>query len=630
MDPNTPRPFREYALIHGYDPDWLLAYAQRHLASPPEDISAKVDHATVIHPLITQLRPNAIAAIHVANFKAFGPTPQRFPLAPITLVFGPNSAGKSSLMQALLYAQHSLLEGELDVTRPRGSGALVDLGGFAQCIHRHAENQNLIFGFEFAHHWRKLGPDAKPAIWWVTIGTRKDSTNPVVLSATLEVEGKTLLSTGGHNSNYLSDGTHRLQFGCYHPLFYKIINEFGQWCLGYAEWQLADDENLDYGYLIGRTTDDLEKLNVFIALDGLKPSGCSYANVSQSHSEVFNWDEQTKNSRIKQDYAEFLGEILSVMDHAVRVVGEAIDPFLREISYISSARVLPGRDYENLNTRDLNFPHNGGSAWDRLRSPEGTIVRQRLNRWFSDLARREKEEKKQGLAQYRFETSYDLNRNLVEGIIETEAQNYLMEKHEAHERARADSERDESFYFPFDQLDATDLKDRILKSIAEQRNATTNHRLQIIDARVGHPVTPADIGVGIQYLIPVLVEIYGGEKTTKIIEEPELHAHPALQAELGDALIEGALHTATGNRFIVETHSEHLILRILRRVREAYENSDADPASLPKVRPEDIAVVYAEPSAEGTILHHLKISGDGDFVDRWPSGFFTERADELF
>jgi predicted ATPase len=80
----------------------------------------------------------------------------------------------------------------------------------------------------------------------------------------------------------------------------------------------------------------------------------------------------------------------------------------------------------------------------------------------------------------------------------------------------------------------------------------------------------------------------------------------------------------------VETHSEHLILRILRRVREAYENSAAYPASLPKVLPEHIAVVYAEPSAEGTKLHHLKISADGDFIDRWPTGFFTERADELF
>ena len=52
---------------------------------------------------------------------------------------------------------------------------------------------------------------------------------------------------------------------------------------------------------------------------------------------------------------------------------------------------------------------------------------------------------------------------------------------------------------------------------------------------------------------------------------------------------------------------------------------------VPKLKPEDVAVVYFDPSPEGvTTVKHLRISEDGEFLDRWPRGFFTERDGELF
>ena len=57
--------------------------------------------------------PSMISELKIGNFKAFGPA-QTIPLRPITLVFGPNSAGKSSIIQSLLLARHIQDTGKVD------------------------------------------------------------------------------------------------------------------------------------------------------------------------------------------------------------------------------------------------------------------------------------------------------------------------------------------------------------------------------------------------------------------------------------------------------------------------------------------------------------------------------------
>ena len=90
--------------------------------------------------------------------------------------------------------------------------------------------------------------------------------------------------------------------------------------------------------------------------------------------------------------------------------------------------------------------------------------------------------------------------------------------------------------------------------------------------------------------------------------------------------IEGALGKRQ-NTFILETHSEHLILRLLRRIRETSENSL--PAGIPKIRPENVAVIYVNPKKEGAEVFEIPITEDGDFAKKWPDGFFPERTREL-
>lgn len=145
------------------------------------------------------------------------------------------------------------------------------------------------------------------------------------------------------------------------------------------------------------------------------------------------------------------------------------------------------------------------------------------------------------------------------------------------------------------------------------------------DRRTGKHVTSRDIGVGMSQLIPVLVLAKAAQSELIAIEQPEIHIHPALQAELGDVFIESALKQ--GNTFIIETHSEHLILRLLRRIRET---TAGELEGRPALTPADIAVLYVEPGEGGAKVTEIPVGTDGDFDRPWPNGFFAERTRELF
>ena len=143
----------------------------------------------------------------------------------------------------------------------------------------------------------------------------------------------------------------------------------------------------------------------------------------------------------------------------------------------------------------------------------------------------------------------------------------------------------------------------------------------------GRDLTFNEVGSGIGYVMPVLIESFRFSNKNKVVflQQPELHLHPALQANLTDVLIEASVD----KRIVAETHSEHMILRALKRVRQTKNKTLKDPSL--KLSADDIAVNYFEPMPDGsTKIHILRVSEDGDFLDRWPNGFFAERDQELF
>ena len=142
--------------------------------------------------------------------------------------------------------------------------------------------------------------------------------------------------------------------------------------------------------------------------------------------------------------------------------------------------------------------------------------------------------------------------------------------------------------------------------------------VRLIDTRRGKKVDVAlsDVGFGISQILPFVVQSLAGESQIITIEQPEVHIHPRLQADLGD-LLAAAIRRPRNHRFIIETHSEHLVLRMQRLIREG------------KLQPEDVSVVYVSRSEVGSSARRLHLDEDGDFVDEWPGGFFPERLNEL-
>lgn len=88
-----------------------------------------------------------LTALRIGNFKAFAAA-QRVPLRPITLVYGANSAGKSSILHALALAYHAVETGELDTQRTQIGGESIDLGGFRQYVHRRERERPVELAFE--------------------------------------------------------------------------------------------------------------------------------------------------------------------------------------------------------------------------------------------------------------------------------------------------------------------------------------------------------------------------------------------------------------------------------------------------------------------------------------------------
>ena len=126
----------------------------------------------------------------------------------------------------------------------------------------------------------------------------------------------------------------------------------------------------------------------------------------------------------------------------------------------------------------------------------------------------------------------------------------------------------------------------------------------------------SDVGFGISQLLPFIVQSLVSEKQIISIEQPEVHVHPKLQADLGDLLAE-AIKEPRQNRFIIETHSEHLILRLQRLVYKG------------EIKPEDVSIIYVSRGFEGAKAERLHLDEEGDFIDEWPNGFFLERLREL-
>jgi hypothetical protein len=122
-----------------------------------------------------------------------------------------------------------------------------------------------------------------------------------------------------------------------------------------------------------------------------------------------------------------------------------------------------------------------------------------------------------------------------------------------------------------------------------------------------------EIGFGASLVLPVLIAASMDVRGPLILEQPEVHLHPAAQSELSSMLCEVVRH----RQILVETHSEHLINRARIMVARG------------ELRPDDVSIVFVSRDSKGSHALNIQLDDKGQFSQPWPGGFFDERYLEM-
>lgn len=595
-----------------------------------------------------------INSLSLGNFKAFGPT-QRVPIKPLTLIFGANSAGKSSIIHGLLLSHHAMQTDNLDAHLLNISGESVDLGGFRQYVFGRDATRLVNIGLSFPANELSDHLDTSRSMMWgagrksedwknilgiastvgvvVNIGIKTDDFGRIVQGAAPELKAFevtidndsilrfALRPDGGAKSGYLLGG---------HPAIEAMIKAIVS---GYTLREVTEETELSSlrDYVYGLITD------LRLASGNFIPIGL--AERTKEKEKQFDFVAISKANRVNElknalelHFPQLFGELLA----GVRKVSEN---FVASLIYLGPLRSYPPRHLAFLRQHDNNWFAGGGYAWEVVKT--NSVVREQVNRWLSDpskLSTPYRLEVRNFIEAESLLQSFDVSK---EGSSREEYARFVVElfREWIEEQSQLDQSgfgeailptlRDNLKLYVDDQFALDDvpasLPDDFLKYLTRQIDNEPD--LWLVDQRTGTLVSHRDVGVGMSQVLPVLVSAYANNGKCIAIEQPEIHIHPKLQADLADVFIESALGERR-NTFILETHSEHLILRLLRRIRETTNGILSDPKLA--LKPTDISVLYVLPDSAGSKVLEMKVTPDGDFEDDWPQGFFEERAEELF
>lgn len=597
-------------------------------------------------------------AFRIGNFKAFADT-QRVLLRPITLIYGANSAGKSSIIHALALAHHAAETGELDIQHTKIGGESIDLGGFRQYVHRGERERQVEIAFEL-YPSSLLGRAAE------LLRTARHVVVELGIGTGITAEQQTLFGdrdrvfepgAGAHVERYSvtvdqrplltmsarRDGLLRLdRLDHAHPVFRQFFRALLE---AFTTAEIHEDdfellrEVLDelVPTLIARTS------GLFVLLE--EEDSTQVGDRSSADTLV-----PISRGRRRQDLSGAARLFLpSALKELLAGLSRTLEAELRRLRYLGPLRSYPPRHLALVHHQDQNWFAGGGYAWDVVRTRDD--IRRRVNSWLGDPRRL--------TTPYELEVrdfvpaegiSSELSPKLAGALSELAARLVLhlnseeqsaewisrivREASEDVDPELATSADLESLIAASPEIEAlvASIFDTDEKSEGWTRDivASRSDSLQdlvLLDKRTGTPVSHRDVGIGISQVLPVLVSAYASTNSWISIEQPEIHLHPALQAELGDVFLESAMGERK-NAYIIETHSEHLMLRILRRIRETTEGTL--PSDILPLSPNDVSVLYVQSESGGSRVVHIPITPEGEFETKWPAGFFAERAKELF
>ena len=566
-----------------------------------------------------------LQALSVGNFKAFADT-QRIPLKPITLIFGPNSAGKSSFIHSLALAHEAQFGREkrslarLDVHHTDVGGSAIDLGGFRQYVHRGQLSKRVEWGAELRvsalaadknKHLADLLASVETVAVNISLGIELDDQDqprigaaPRVEAIEVTVDGVELLRMSSRRSDGQGSSLRLDRIDSDHLVFRQILKVIVEWGTTAEEMRDEDFESANEA-IASLLPDLLIRVDQFFptAVDLPKAEGAELSPAGK----LIPVSKGNRKEGIAQAVRFYLPRTLNDL---IKGLADVLSAELKQLQYLGPLRSFPPRHLAFAEHEDANWYAGGGYAWDVVR--RDGAVREAVNGW---------------LGSDKLKTPYKL---VVRSLV---AADQLKDPLAGGLEAIADDE-DAMFLGTVDQdglvmnhyppredsrpfFQDVDASAEVLAKAVESSDIDRIRELVLVDQRTSTVVTHRDVGIGISQVLPVLVMAYGSQGKLLAMEQPEIHLHPALQAELADVFIEAALGPRK-NTFILETHSEHLILRLMRRIREGKVSSD------------DIGVVFVEPLARGSRFLDLRIDDEGEFIDEWPGGFFEESFNEKF
>ena len=539
-----------------------------------------------------------LTGIGLRNFKAFGEDPKVFapgkngqmawtdtaPLSKITLIYGPNSGGKSSIIQALLLLRQSLKSdytGDRRTLVPRGE--FVDLGSFQSLIHRHEEEREL--GISFTYRNIELGIKSAENKVGMTFSVAEGI--PGILSrlsyGISSAEGeRPLLNAESNTIKFINS--------LYSVGYVRVLTGAGikTWLLDHRDFLplLLLNEELrqerERSAVEGRRDIRMyAQANSMVQTPGdERPLEIARARdrvLARARDRALTWarerqDDLRSAQRNEKDLelAQLNLSHEQIIDLTPENIPEDYERHLRSVNYLGPLRSAPERIYRLSSEIPLSSGVTGiQGEYSANVLFHNAALQDAVNYWLSD----EKHNNKIDIP-YRLQV-------IPLGDPELSGQHITI------------------------ALTLLDLSGKPIKD----------------DNDKDVMVTLADVGYGINQILPVIIEgIASQEGSILCVEQPEIHLHPRLQANIADLMID-TIADEPGKRkqWIVETHSELLILRLQRRIREG------------KIKPEDISVLYVDPnddSFEGSAIKVLRLGEDSYFMDTWPDGFFDEGLKE--
>ena len=527
-----------------------------------------------------------LKALTLSNFKGISKT-QEIRLAPLTLLFGANSSGKTSVLQSLLLLKQTIEEAESRDTVLLPRGRLIDLGNYKELIHDHESSRELSIGMRFDR-----GKSRMPADYSVS-------------SEELSDDAWSTLTFGGRGRE--------IRLRRYEVGVGGWDNKLAGFVCRRSKSRISNDSmdsdsrslllHLDYLNLTHRYIEDqwsLGERDISAALRSLS----QLVTRGESRQVALGHEPDPKNVRTRSDDLERLLALEK------KYANYSVAAFAKDVEQVTKARVfelnhfLPGRPFARRSTI----------------LPEYDFIEQRfpfrLRHWHNCVSK------------FTSRTGADVW-GLLEQLIYLGPLREYPERHYIYSgnivtnvgksgRFMADLLfRDDEVVATLNEwLDRFGIGYRLSVKTLRDPEIKDLFAIRLREAGSDITVSPSDVGFGISQILPILVQSIVSKNRTIIVEQPEIHLHPRLQAEIGSFLADCA-SSGNRNQFLVETHSEHIILRLQKLVREGKLSVDA------------ISVVYVQKTSDGAICHDLRLDDNGDFIDDWPDGFFPERLEEL-